>query len=117
MFLTSTSARDRVLNALVDHAPPSEVTFQAVTLDDEAGPLADDMAARDVEVTGVGAPGIRSVGTSAVRLGRLLRRQRPDLLHTNLFVPSFAAAIARATVPGAPPSILCRHHNTQHHVD
>lgn len=113
----SGSQHYRALLSLIDASDPRELSFTPVTMDDGTGPLAAELASRGVTLVGLRASA-RWAGVlpAAFRLARLVRHLRPDVIHSNLFFPSVTAETARWLLSDAPPSLLCRHHNLQHHM-
>lgn len=118
LVVTQGVGRGRLLNALIDHTDPDRVRYSVITMLSGEGPLLGDMAARGVEVRSLGMSdgSLESVPLALMRLRRMLATARPDVVHSMLFYPSLTAELARAVWPGAPPSLVVRHHNALHHL-
>lgn len=114
-FVVGSAASYRVLNTLVDLTAGGEVKFVPVAFGNDDGPLLQDMADRGVPVARAGELSLPGITRGSWRLRRILRQLRPDIVHSNLFLPATATELARLGWRQAPPSVLNRHHNLQHH--
>lgn len=119
LLVTQTGARDRLLNAIVDHSDPAATRYSVVTLLAESGPLWSDMASRGVAVRSLGASNgsLESVPLAIWRLRKLIRSIGPDVIHSLLFYPGLVTECCRLPIADAPPSLLVRHHNEILHLE
>jgi glycosyltransferase involved in cell wall biosynthesis len=115
-YVIASAEHNRLLDCLVDDLHPDVAEYSVVVQGSAESPYADSLRRRGVAVHGLDAGRPRDLPVAAVRLRRVLRRLRPDLVHSNLFWPSFLVEVVRPTMPGAPPSVLARHHNRNHHL-
>lgn len=70
--------------------------------------LAAEIEAAGAGVVWLGARGLGGIPTALVRLVRLERRLRPDVVHSHLFLAGVATA-ATGLMPGAAPRLLTLH--------
>jgi glycosyltransferase involved in cell wall biosynthesis len=100
------------LKNLVDYTDPGEVDYSFVTFGPHAG-FAEDMARRGRRVYVLNAPTRRRYPLVMRTLGRVLREENPDIVHTHLFNPALAGlTLARWQKRRA---VMTRHHATSHH--
>jgi glycosyltransferase involved in cell wall biosynthesis len=113
LVFTHSAARDRLLNALFDHTDRQAVNYSVVTMLREPGPLLEDMKTRSVNTWSLGLcdGSLESLPAALFRLRAVLRRARPDLVHSVLFYPGLALEILRSAQRESPPSLHARHHN------
>jgi glycosyltransferase involved in cell wall biosynthesis len=104
--------KPRLLNALIDHLPPSVAVEVAVL--DGPGPLDDDMVARAVTVHHLPFSSRRSLASVVIQLRRLVPAF--DVVQSNGYVPSVAVELARRATRRPTPSVLARHYNREHHL-
>jgi len=118
LLVTQSDARDRLLNALVDHSDPTQVSFRILTVTGSDGPLVSDMHDRGVlvETLGLKALSVRSSLQAIPGFARMARRTRPDVVHSLLFYASLTTALAHKATGRHVPWVLARHHNQISHL-
>lgn len=115
LHVVLTDGGNRLLNALMDATPATDVEWCVVALG-PAGAMAEDAASRGAEHAALGLPtGIWSLPLAVLRLQQLLRSWQPDVVHAHLFLPGLACATLRL-LGGRPRLVLSRHHNRTHHT-
>lgn len=97
------------LNGLAKFYDRSRFEHLAVSLGGRSQ-LHDDLEQRGLRTFALNADGRRDYPMAGIRLARLLRREKVDMVQTHLFDPSvsglFAAALART-----PVRVVTRHHS------
>ena len=102
---------ERLLYTNLKHLDASRVASEVVTV--FAGPShwAEPIRELGVPVGTLGCAGVRDLPAGAARLRRLLRAQRPDLLHTHLWAANVLGRVA-GRLAGVP--VLSSVHNPDH---
>ncbi len=119
LLVAQENSRVRLLAALIDGTPSSEIRYSVVALSGKPGPLAQQLEQRGVRLYSLGLKHVtmETVPLGVVRLRRLIQETKPDVIQPYLFYASLTTAIARATMkyPGA--VLLVRHHNAIQHLE
>lgn len=115
LWLLDNGDRNRLLAAFLDHLPPDAPEIQVAVLG-EPGPLAGQLEVRGVPYHPLRVGDVRNLPVAAARLRRVLRHERPDVVHAHLFNSGLAIELGRRTVRQRPASLFTRHHNTSHHL-
>lgn len=115
LHVLHTSGSNPLLTDLIDHLDPSVIKIIVATLDSGDGALRGELATRDVPVIGLRAPEPRNSFQAMMRIRRLMRDLRPDVVQAHLFWPSLAAVTARWVIRRAPKIVVTRHHDLMHH--
>lgn len=116
LYLNPTSDGSPLLVELVRALHPATFHYVVCALDDEPGALDAQLEPLGLWVHRLAAAGPRAVPLAAARLGALLRKLQPDVLHTNMFVPGIVGEVARRWSRPRVPSVLTRHHDLSHHL-
>lgn len=116
LYVNPTSDGSPLLVELVRALHPARVRFAVCSLDDAPGVLDVQLEPLGVPVQRLGAAGIRAAPVAAARLRALLHRLRPDVVHTNMFVPGIVGELARRSSRSPVPSVFTRHHDLSHHL-
>jgi len=114
LYVTGWNAPDRLLTALVSRLHPERVRYTVAVTDHPGGPL-DDLVALGVDVHAIGPTSVPALPRTALTLRRLLDRTTPDVVHSNMFLPTVATELARLG-RARPPSLLHRHYADIHHL-
>lgn len=115
LYVNATSDPNPLVAPLVRALHEKRVRYAYCSLD-AGGPLLADLNDLGVRSMCLESAGSRSFPRTALRLTRLLRAVQPDLVHSNLFVPGAATALAHAAGARDVPVVFTRHHDLSHHV-
>jgi glycosyltransferase involved in cell wall biosynthesis len=97
------------LNSLAEELHPNVVVLHALTLS-APGSFVEALRARKVDAHALGSSFRRLLPLTALRVARVIQRERIQIVHAHLFEPSLVAALAvRFT--------RCRLVTTRHHSD
>lgn len=102
------SAPNPWLNGIATHHDRTRFRHVFVSFGPK-GELHRQLEERGVQTFSLGATSRRRYPAAIVRLARLLRRERVDIVQTHLFEPSLVG-LAAARVAGTPVRIVTRHH-------
>jgi glycosyltransferase involved in cell wall biosynthesis len=116
LYVNPTSDGSPLLVELVRALHPTPFRFRVCALDAAPGTLDTQLERFGVPVHRLAASGTPAVPIAAARLSLLLRRLRPDVLHTNMFVPGVVGELARRWPGARVPSVFTRHHDLSHHL-
>jgi glycosyltransferase involved in cell wall biosynthesis len=108
LHVTSIDTDNYFLNNLVDETPRSEVVYSAVTFAG-AGGFTRGLEQRGVPTYALSAVQRRQYGRGIPAFQRIIRKEKPDIIHTHLFDPTLiGVALAKLNLRR---SIVTRHHS------
>jgi glycosyltransferase involved in cell wall biosynthesis len=109
LHVTGVETSNYYLNSLAEELHPNVVVLRALTLGGPGG-FVDALRARKVDAHALGPSVRRLLPWTALRVARVIQRERIQVVHGHLFEPSLVAALAvRFT--------RCRLVTTRHHSD
>ena len=113
LHVVSVDKENYYLNNLVDHSDRDRVEYSFITLTPHSD-FALALERRGRRVYCLDARGRRNIPQAARQIGRILKDENPDVVHTHLFEPSLVG-LTVAKRKGR-KTVLTRHHSDAIHV-
>ena len=117
LYVNPTNDASPLLLALVRELQPLTARFTVCTFDSGPGAVDRQLEPHGVAVHHLAVAGTRRLPKAAAALAGLVRRIRPDVLHTNMVVPGVVGEVGRRLTGVRTPSVFTRHHDQSHHLE
>jgi glycosyltransferase involved in cell wall biosynthesis len=113
LHVTDLEKEAHYFNNLVDHTDPNAVEYSVVTFSGD-GQFSESMRKRGLKVYALSAGGRKHLPKAARGLSKIIKTDRPDIIHTHLFDPTVVGLII-GNMQGR-KTVLTRHHSDALHL-